>query len=252
MLAEFFKALREQSAAVAKLEIVPIPGDPRNVFVVQGASSRAHELPRPVINETLRSFDDVLARAVSFAESDPVEVYYDESGIVVLHDAGDRRERSTMPISTSERWAAVCELAKGFTGTQKETIHFLRFVLGVERTEQVLVGVRRLDFVRNSTGRSSAEHGRESLGKSVELAVQQADQIPDEFEVSVCPVTNRGLQGISVTVRIGVVLDLEQQRVVLRALPDSVQRARNAWLGEIGTRLDATLAGKAVVLHGSP
>lgn len=256
MLAEFYKELHRHASAQAKLEIVTIPGDPRRVYVTQNGQKEVRELPPPIVEDTIHSFVDFIDevnRCADAASGSPPAVYHDDKRLVVLRDSTDRRDGSTLPLQTSERWAAVLDLAKGFSGTQKEAIHFLRFGLGLERTDPTLVGIRKLDFVRNSTGKNVAEHGRESLGRSVEMSVQQADQIPDQFDVSVTPVTNRGLESLQVVVRVGVVLDLEGQRVIFRALPDEIPRARNAWVNGIGSLLKEELSGSsAFVIHGSP
>lgn len=252
MLAEFFEALKKHAVYGSKLEIVPIPGDPRRVFVTQHGQKEIREIPAPLVQDTIHSFVDFVDEV---KRTDSPVVYHDEKRLVVLRDSTDRREFATLPLQTSERWAAVLKLADGFAGTQKEAIHFLRFGLGLDRTDPTLVGIRKLDFIRNSTGKNVAEHGRESLGRSVEMAVQQADLIPEQFDVSVTPVTNRGLESLQVVVRIGVVLDLEAQRVVFRALPDEIPRARNTWVNGIGGLLKSTLAhdgNSTPVIHGSP
>lgn len=251
MLAEFFEALQQQAAQAHELKLVPIPGDPRRVLLVQGGNRELFALENPVLKRTILSFVDFL-NAADRANDDgqAVEVYHDDKAIVLLHDRKDRHDRTTMPLQTSERWAAVLKLGEGFVGTQKEAIHFLRFGLGLDRLDPTLVGIRKLDFVRNSTGKNVAEHGRESLGRSVEMTVQQAEQIPEQFDVTVAPLASSGLQDLTVTVRVGVVLDLEGQRMIFRALPDEIARARNAWVLGVGVRLQE--GGDYTVIHGSP
>lgn len=258
MLAEFFKALQAQAAAHHKLEIVQVPGDERRAYVVHGGSYEEIDLNPPPRNDTARSFADFCEVAAAVVGHMPA-VYFDEKALVAIHDPSDRRDRTTMPLEYAERWASVLKLGDGVSLSQKEAIHFLRFGLGVDRLDKVLFGVRKLDFLRTSTGKATTEHGRESLGKSVEMTVQQADQIPEDFDVTVAPLASRGLTGITVTIGVGVVLDLEQQRIVLRALPDSIRNARNALLGAVQALLvDEAKARSAddspafLVIHGSP
>ncbi len=258
MLAEFFKALQAQAAVQHKLEIVPVPGDERRAYVVHGGKHEAIDIDPPPINDTVRSFADFCELAASRRIGTPA-VYFDEKSLIAIYDGEDRRDRTTMPLEYAERWSSVLKLGDGVSLSQKEAIHFLRFGLGVDRLDKVLFCVRKLDFLRTSTGKATTEHGRESLGKSVEMTVQQADQIPEDFDVTVAPLASRGLTGITVTICVGVVLDLEQQRIVFRAMPDSIRNARNALLGAVQALLvDEAKARSAddspafLVIHGSP
>ena len=85
------------------------------------------------------------------------------------------------------------------------------------------------------------EHGRESLGKSVEAVVQQADAIPESFTLNFQPLVNYGLRLIEVSVRVGVAIDHEQQRIVFRLLADGLADARESMLRQLGEALTKSM-----------
>ena len=114
----------------------------------------------------------------------------------------------------------------------------------------MLAALRQVNFHRKSDGQVSMHHGQESLGRSVEDAVQGASEIPEEFTVSVEMYSNPGVAQLSrVDVRIGVYLDVSNQKVELRVLGDEFALADQAVQDRLGTALRDGL-GKIPVFHG--
>lgn len=235
MLAELVEKLVSLGRATQKIEVVPIPGDPRVVIIREGSEVKRAELPPPLRAHKVSSFPDFVA-AVKAICTDP-QVFFRETEAVAYVDCEDRREFVTMPLEYSERWAATQRLAKEVSFTPKEAINFLRFALNCVSAEPVIQGLRRIDFTRTSAGRTVNEHGRESLGKSIEAIVQQADAIPDSFVLTFPPLVNLGLRLIEVSVRVGVLIDHEQQRIVFRLLADGLTDARESMLRQLGDAL---------------
>ncbi len=243
MLAEFLTALVRLAREADKVEIIPIPGDPRHVLVREGQMTSERDVPAPLRTPKISSFPDFAAAVRDPAICPAPEIYYGPNGAVCYCDRADRREAVTLPLEWSEQWSAVLALRAGKSLTPKEAIAFLRYEINAASAEPVIAGLRRIDFTRTGTGKSVVEHGRESLGRAVEAAVVQADQIPEAFDITIRPVVNDGFQTVQVTVRCGVVIDFEQQRIVLRLLPDEATRARQFFLVKLGSLLADDLPG---------
>lgn len=133
----------------------------------------------------------------------------------------------------------------------RDAVKMLRLDLHGGKHEAVIQALSQVDFTRNSTGRSHVEHGRESLGKSVEASVQQADKVPKEFTVGVPVWTNNGFTRYSVLLTFGVFLDLDNQAVELRVLSDECQRVVNQSLLAVVADLRDSLPNVPVFL-GTP
>ena len=242
MLAELVEKLVSLGRATQKIETVPMPGDPRTVIVREGSEVERVTVPPPLRAHKISAFPDFVQAVAGSAGicTDP-QVFFGETGAVAYVDRKDRREFVTMPLEYSERWAATQQLAKGVSFTPKEAINFLRFSLNCASAEPVIQGLRKIDFTRTSAGRNVNEHGRESLGKSVEAVVQQADAIPESFTLNFQPLVNYGLRLIEVSVRVGVAIDHEQQRIVFRLLADGLTDARESMLRQLGEALTKSM-----------
>jgi hypothetical protein len=103
--------------------------------------------------------------------------------------------------------------------SQKQAIRLLRHDLAACNCDHILAALRKLDFHRRSDGARTIEHGRETLGRAVEAAVQGATDIPDGFTVE-APVWNTPGAAWPVTVLCTLDLDAEAEKVVITTLPD--------------------------------
>jgi hypothetical protein len=101
-----------------------------------------------------------------------------------------------------------------------------------------------------SAGKNDVAHGRESLGRSVEATVQQADKVPTEFEVEV-PIWSTPGANLGRSIQFGVHLDLEAQAVELRVLSDSCLAARNHAMAMLAQQLRDDLSTVPVFM-GAP
>jgi len=114
----------------------------------------------------------------------------------------------------------------------------------------VITALRQIDFTRTSAGKSHVEHGKESLGRSVEAAVQQADKVPEDFVVRVPVYTNPGAGAFLVEVRVMLYLDLEGQQVVLQTMPDELEKAHQVAQARLHEALVANCPKGTPVFYG--
>lgn len=228
MLAELLAKLTELAKVGATPSVLSHTMDPRRAFVVANGACQEIVVPPPLRNHQLEDLPSFLSFVADEGICPNPEVYQDADQLVVLCDRNDRRDRGTLKLRRTARWQALVVLTKNLCAFgQKEVLRYLRHDLAVEGLDHVIAALRRLDFTRTSTGRAHVEHGRESLGRSVEAVVQNASEIPESFVVITAPYATLGANQTA-EVRLSVELDIENQRVILRVLPDELANAERA------------------------
>lgn len=187
MLAEFLTKLTETVRQADKVTVTPFPGDNRRAILSVGGRYEVLEVPPPPRGHTIATLDDLVA----FSETPDAEkgaFFVSERGVLLVLDTETRQEYAHMPFRSTARWMYLWKLrGEGLAFTPREAIRVLRreLVGGGLDVDAVIKALSNVEFTRRSDGRSISEHGRESLGKSVEAVVQAADKIPQSFEVAV-------------------------------------------------------------------
>lgn len=251
MLAEFLDRLVGLAKSAHKVDVHNIPQLPRTVFIRVGDVLHEHDVPPPWRQHDLAGLGDLVAALTDKGIAPRPEVYVSPREVVALLDRDDRRERITVRLEETKRWQLIAALQTPRAMQPKEAVKLLRLELHGGNVEHMIQALSRIDFVRTSSGRTNVEHGRETLGRSVEAAVQQANDVPKDFQLAVPVWSTSGFSRFSVNVQFGVYLDLEGQAVELRVLADEVERARNQALAAVVDELRAQLDGVQVFL-GSP
>ena len=246
MLAEFVKKIAELATASHTVAITEIPDDPRTIFVQHGETVERVTLPGLPRAESIASLGDFIDAATDPAIAPQPEIYYGPTGAKVILNRGDRRESIRFPIKYCDQWKKLVSLANGVGLTPDQAIKLLRFDLSDGGADEVIKSLRKVDFQRTGTGTRTTEHGRESLGNSVEQRVQQADSIPESFAVRCYPSLSTGLRQIQVTVVFGVVIDFAQQQIFIKPLADQLTKAVEAFTVTFGEVLRAGVAAKKI------
>ncbi len=204
--------------------------------------------PPSEVESDLRGVEDFL-----LALTPASVVFHQEAQLFAYLDREKRTDRVRVELRPSQRFQALEALQKGVSLEPKAAVKLLRGTFGKESNiEPVVKALRQIDFTRTSAGKSHVEHGRESLGRSVEAAVQQADQVPEEFLVA-CPVyTNPGCGAFLGQVRVSLWLDLDAQRVELRVLPDEITTSLQIAQARLHEVLVNGVPPGVQVFYGSP
>lgn len=225
MLAEFI----DKIAALAKdANAVSIGADPKlpgRVWVRHGEIFEWIDEPPLRRRHTIRSLQDFAAFLLSPDCATAPQVFHSHKEIVGILDSTDGRERVTIPLAMTERFQTIIALKGGQKYTPPAAVNFLRFDLHGSGCDRLISGLRRVDFTRKGLGASTTEHGKESLGRNVEVAVQQAEDVPEIVDADFQVFSNDGLKSIRVPMQIGVYLDVQNEAVVLRPLADEIANA---------------------------
>lgn len=252
MLAELFKALSDRAEANRSVAIHEVPGIPGEVLIRQADKYEWRTKERPRLAHELKSFDDL----VTFVNGKHVaapHVFHSREGITVFNSE-TRRESCGLPYVFTDRMATLLELGKhdsmgSFkTFDQRALVTFLRTKLSGLGLENLLTAVRKIDFTRNSSGSSSVEHGKESLGKKVEAVVQQREEIPEQVKIRVPVYANEGLADVKVDVYLAIVINVEEAEFSLQPLADTLQDALKDAAGQVALKLKTKLTGVPVFM----
>lgn len=253
MLAEFIASLEKLAKRANSAEVVQIPGISRRVLVRKGDAFAFEDLPAPDRKLALRGLDDVVELCRDTTIAPAPEVYHAGDAIRVILDRRDRRENAAMALTKSERFESLVALRKGQSFSVKDAIRFLRVDLHStgQGVGELIAGLRRVDFSRSSGTQRTTEHGRETLGRQVEAAIQQTDRVPEDFKVTVPVFTNPGLKGITCTMKCAVNIDLDNEKIEISTLADEIQAALDGAQKDIHDALVGALP-EVTVLHGNP
>lgn len=252
MLAEFLDRIVGLAKGANAVSFHKHEDLPDTVFVRHGDELLRVDAPPPKRRHALAGFDDLVAALKDSSIAPDPEVYLDLGGVTVLLDRAKRRETVRVTFVESGR-LRVCRSFESQPRTMqpREAVKLLRLELHGGRHDHVIQALSRIDFTRSSAGKSHVDHGKESMGRSVEAAVQQADSVPKDFEVAVPVWTNPGFSRYSVNVKFGLFLDLDNQAVELRVLSDECMRVVTQTLGTVASDLREALPDVPVFL-GAP
>lgn len=253
MLAELVNALVGLGRETTAVKFHTHPENPGTVWVQHGDELEAQKSPAPLRAHKLLGYDDLVAALLDPQIAPAPEVYISGNRVAVLLDRAERRSVVNIELLESKR----LQLCRGLEAQPRkmqprDVVKMLRLELHGGRHDHVIQALSRVDFARTGAGRSHVEHGKESLGRSVEAHVQQAEAIPKDFTVGVPLWTNPGFARYAVSIEFGLFLDLDEQVVELRVLSDECQRVVNATIQALASDLREALGDKVPVFLGTP
>jgi hypothetical protein len=165
---------------------------------------------------------------------DPL-VLIDCERVVGILDESKKRGRVYLGLEKSR--AAKALTALGNPTDQKKLIGFLREELAGCVEEKFLAIVRRLDFSRRNDGNSSIQHGRESLGRSVEAAVQSAEGQVPEIVVVTLPAWGSIEFDSTIQLRCAVHVDAVAEKISIRPIGEELEIAVNFVMSKLQVHL---------------
>lgn len=206
-----------------------------------------HDWPAPLRRGSCNTLEDLEQIVDCLATK--AELYVGSDGVELLLDSNERLSSFRLAFFLHERFVA---FAAPIVGTPKDVLRRLRRAFaGEDAVEKFADTLRHVDFTRTSTGKSHVEHGRESLGRSVEAQVVQAQDIPRALTISTPVFANTGFRTSStVQVRLLVELDPEEGTVSLLPPVGEIAEAKRTALDRITEQLRGKFLN-ALVVQGS-
>ena len=253
MLADFLDRIVGLAKGAHRVDFHKDPALPRKVFIRHGDELLERDAPPEDRDHRIEGFDDLVALLRDPSIAPAPEVYVGEAEILAFLDHHSRVDSVTVPLPPSKRMQLLASLeASPKQFEPRQLVKLLRLELHGGHHDHMIQSLSRLNFTRTSTGHSHVDHGRESLGRAVEAAVQQAENVAPRFQVIAPLWTTHGFQKYQATVECGVDLLPEAQAVELRVLSDEITRARNQGRVALAADLTAALGEGARVFLGSP
>lgn len=252
MLAELFQVISTQAQDAVKPfspEVVKTP-NPRKYLLFDGCESTEHDRPTPPATFKAFSFDDFVL-ALQIDAADGGVVFYSSSRFSHYADRAwldDCRRIDFVPALT-DRFALLVALVDSRQYTQAALVTLLKQDLLGAVSPSVAASLRHVEFKRNSDGKRTVEHGRESLGKNVESKVQGTSEIPETFVVTANVFRDPRL-AFSVDVVVHLTIDADQERFALRTLADDIEQATEEALRSAGAKLIDELDDVCPVVYG--
>jgi hypothetical protein len=149
-------------------------------------------------------------------------------------------------------FVAVEALVKDNEFDQPAMIRALRLkFIGAEKRAELLTAIRSLKWRQSSEGFADVQHGKESLGKSVESEVTGSGSIP-ELVVITCPVfSNPGEEENEVGIGCDLDINPAEQTFSFQPIAGEIDAAVASALDDIRKRIEAACP-TVLVLFGAP
>lgn len=238
-----FAAARDAKAA----RILPIPGDGRTCYVEHCGEIHEYTVAPLHREHTVESVADLIAAAKRWGDQ-PV-IWVSGTQVVLIPTDADRRDTVTLPLVESQQLLFLRQ-CKAFS--QIEMIRALRTSLvGAEKRAELITAIRSLKWRTSSEGSADIQHGKESLGRSVENEVTGSGIIPELIVVTGPVYRNLGEENNLFSIGCDLEIDAPQQRFLFKPLPDEIDSAVSLGMASIRERILAELPD-VPVLYGTP
>lgn len=256
--AEAIKLIQDTAEKAAAVQVATIPGDPVRVIVSQAGQHKFEELPPPPRKHTVASLSQVVGAVQRFGqggENDDTAptIWHNVAAVVAILEDERRADRVSLALAFSPQFSKLLQLQQENEFDQVEFVRLLRHdFAGCVKPELVPL-FRRITFNRRNDGTADLQHGRESLGRSVEAAVTASEDIPEQIAVKCRVYETQGCEW-AVTVVCTVDIDTQLAQFSLTPLPGELTIALQAVQEKIGAYLRDALEdnAKIEVFYGSP
>lgn len=236
--ADAFRELINLAQKARAVEVIEIPGVSDRKWIANRDGTReVVPIPARPRNNQMLSRADLVAAVLDKAICPDPEVFVSGTGVGVWCNRTQRTDRVGLNFTTSARFQLLTNLQSPRAFQPKDAVKMLRLELHGGRHQSVIDALSNIDFQRTNAGKSNVAHGRETLGRSVEAVIQQADKVPQLFTIETPLWSTQGFNGYGTSIAIGVHLDPEQGTVELRVLSDEIMRATNECVNAVVTAL---------------
>lgn len=247
-LGSAIKEIERITNAAIRTTVLDVKGEPKGMYYLVGPDGKAElQTAEPAWHselldtpEELKKFIEVF-QGITFdnvgadkGEADPA-VFIAPGEIIFVHDLADRRDVSLCTLAQTEAYKWLAEKS-GSQMTQADFIRLLRITFrGCTSADSVLISLlRKLQFNAASEVSGNLQHGRESVGRSIQSEMVGKDAVPEELTLNV-PIFENHVFVAPITCAIEI---FPQERVFkLTPYPMQVRRAMDEAMADIETVL---------------
>lgn len=237
---EALEFLTDLGAKAAGATEIPTGNPTERVFLVDGQVQRFKVDP-PLRNHVVDSLGSFIEACDHYNQNTgKCVVYYDETSVVLVVDDAARRDFVTMPLQYSDLFENVLKLRREEGITHKAFVRLLRHDLaGTGGADDLLPIIRRIEVKSSGNMTADRQHGRDSLGKSVDAVVQGTADIPEKVVLALPVYANDGMEFAT---EIPFSVDPQPDTATFRfnPLPDAVNIAKKNTMRWLGRQLEQT------------
>lgn len=182
---EFIDAIADLCQKGSKLEVVQLNHE--TAYVSQGGLREMVSIPPSPRDNTVYDLGSLIAAANHYSDrtTNETAVFVNQDRIkVVLDDSAHRVNVVTMPLKFHDQLEVVSGLDRRQLAP-KEAVRLFRVDLAYSVAPAIVSMFRQVDFDRAEKQSKGTQHGRDTLGKSVEVAVQNVDKFPEDIVLMV-------------------------------------------------------------------
>lgn len=247
------KGVADKQAKREEFRRLDIPNDGRTFFYEHKGEIHERAIPADLRSHSVCSVDDFTEAFKRWSNLQIGVIWMDSSGLTLILDDACRRETVSLGLRSSVVFRKVLELHQGAASLdQRGFMQLLRREFrDAGGARDMLTAVSAIDFKRVESGNSTFSHGNESMGRSIEMEVTGAGDLPAGFKVQTNLWSNPGETDDVFTIEFDVEIDVDKQRFIVKPMPDQVDAAIEASLESIRTRLEEEL-GEVTILYGTP
>lgn len=248
------KTAVDAAGAVNKVQVIELPGEPDYVY---GVVTPDGKLERRVAEPEPRDHRLVsLAEAVLFATDkgtpEKSVIWFDRDRVAIVLDDETRRDRAALPLNYTPQMELLIKIeADAKKYDQQAFRRLLRIDLADCRPDDVLLNwVSDMRFTNAGSVTGRLEHGRESMGKDLEVdALSDIGNCPEMINLSVRVFDDPSLM-VKRQVRCAVEILPKEQAFRLVPLPLELDNAIELEMSDVGESLRKAV--KCKVFRGTP
>lgn len=239
MITEAMQWIAAQVTKAQSPQLLRVDDIPNKVWVAHGGTLHTQDTEPPPLRLLVHSLGSLVAVVKNQVfDSAGVHIYVSGDSISVVDQSLDRRRGWCM--LQLEQSIPLLRLVQ-IDGQSLSHAQFMRdFRTVFDRCAPAGFAGRfaKLDFKRRNDGTRTIEHGRESLGKSIEAAVAGADELPNEVTLQLPLFATDGLRDLyDVECRILIDADNEERPLSIHVRPDAITHLVSKQLRDTATSL---------------
>lgn len=197
MFKELVDRIAELAVRANSTTVVNLAAEPDHVYLLarpDGTADVRHAGPKPR-RHVAGSLDTVVTLAKEHAETSALSavIWYSRKAIVCLLDDATRRDQVRFDLQCSKQIETL-QVLEGIRKPfkQAELLSLLRvtFAKCLDQTGNLVEILRRIKFRQASAGESVVQHGKSSLGRSVEAELTGTGALPEYVTLHVPIWTN--------------------------------------------------------------
>lgn len=226
-------------------------------YLVEGDEAHLKFAEPPPRDHRVADLPTLAELCLRFASDErPVALWYGKGGVEAIFDDDEgRRDRARLALTPSRQMAVLSQWASELKWL--EQTHLVRVLRAVFPHAFASAGVvdvfRRLKFRQASSGEKVVEHGRASLGKSIEAELTGASSVPEELQFHVPAFCEGGFR-IMCLIPCVVEIDPAAERIAIMPTAGALDAAWDDVEQELGARVLAAVEGAehVHVYRGAP